>query len=85
MLSLLIQGREEEENAAFAAQLAEEIRTRFAKEAPVLIGPTAHSLSKLQDVYRQTMYIKHPDRAVLLRIQDLAAETAGKRVQTDLY
>ena len=85
MLSLLIQGRDEEENGSFAVQLAEEIKDRFAQEKPELIGPTAHSLSKLQDVYRQTMYIKHPDRGLLLRIQAFAAEKAGKRIQTDIF
>ena len=32
----------------------------------VLIGPTAPFRSKVQDVYRQVMFVKHPDRTLLL-------------------
>ncbi len=85
MLAVGVSGTEEAENEAFAAGLAERIRRAFEPLGAVLIGPTAPFRSKVQDVYRQVMFVKHPDRTLLLKIQELTRETGGVRIQTDIF
>ena len=85
MLSVTVSGPEEKENEAFAQTLAETIRGRFTPSGADVIGPTAHYRSKVQDIYRQVFYVKHPDRKILLQIQTILKEEGGARLQTDVF
>ncbi len=85
MLSVTVSGPEEAENASFAAGLAESIRQGFAETGADLIGPSPHFRSKVQDIYRQVMFVKHPVRESLLQIQELVQRQGGSRVQTDIF
>lgn len=35
-----------------------------------LIGPAPESISKIQDLYRQVLYVKGPDKKALIRIRE---------------
>ena len=85
MLSVTVNGAEEAENAAFAAALAEQIRDAFGPAGADVIGPAAHYRSKVQDVFRQVLFVKHPEKHLLLQIQDRVREAGGARVQTDIF
>ncbi len=85
MLEVLVSGREEQENTALAESLAEQIRRGFASSGADVIGPAPHFRSKVQDVYRQVLLIKHPDKELLLQIASRLQETGNGRVQSDLY
>ena len=66
-------------------------RARGADQAPEKIGPCDAPVSKISDIYRKTLYIKHMDRHVLVTIKNglesLAPwkdEKAGVLVQYDI-
>ncbi len=65
--------------------------TGMAAKEPELIGPCDAAVSKINDIYRKTLYIRHVDRRVLVTIKDglesLTAwreEKAGVSVQYDI-
>ncbi|MCD8125892.1 MAG: hypothetical protein LUE23_12885, partial [Lachnospiraceae bacterium] len=64
--------------------LAAEIRARFAREEPAVIGPSDAGGAKVQDVYRKMIYVKHEERQVLLDIRAICQDGAGCAVQADL-
>lgn len=85
LLTIMVSGTEEGENAAFSQQLAAQIREAWGEESPDILGPTPHFRSKIQDIFRQMIYIKSPRRDRLLQIQQLARQRGGSRIQTDIY
>ncbi len=85
LLTIMVSGTEEGENAAFSQQLAAQIREAWGEESPGILGPTPHFRSKIQDIFRQMIYIKSPRRDRLLQIQQLARQRGGSRIQTDIY
>lgn len=84
LLSVLFSDKDEEKNAARAAAAAEMVKIRFAAQAPVIIGPTEDSLAKLQDLYRQSLLIKHDDRRVLWEIRDYLEKLTGESARFDI-
>lgn len=84
MMSIRVTSEEEETAAAFADELAAEIRVRFAREEPAVIGPSDAGVAKVQDVYRKMIYVKHEERQVLLDIRAICQDGAGCAVQADL-
>ncbi|MBO4872132.1 MAG: primosomal protein N' [Lachnospiraceae bacterium] len=85
MLSVTVSGADEAENETFAKELAERIRAEYTASGADVIGPTAHFRSKVQDIYRQQLFVKHPDKAILQKIQEMTRETGGVRIQTDIF
>ncbi len=85
MLSVLVTGSDEAETAAFAAELAKKAEESFPESGAAVIGPAPHYRSKVQDIFRQVLFVKHEDRRLLLRIQYVLEKTAGERAQFDLY
>nr|MBQ6242599.1 primosomal protein N' [Lachnospiraceae bacterium] len=85
MLEVLVSGLEEAENTALAESLAEDVRRRYGPSGADVIGPAPHFRGKVQDVYRQVLLIKHPDRALLLQIAARLREEGNTRVQSDLH
>ena len=61
------------------------IRAEYPAAGADVIGPTAHFRSKVQDIYRQQLFVKHPDKAILQKIQEMTRETGGVRIQTDIF
>ena len=85
MLSVLVTGTDEADTAALAASLAETAAGCLAESGGTVIGPAPHARSKVQDVFRQVLFVKHEDRRLLLRIQYTLEKQAGERAQFDLY
>lgn len=84
MMSIRVTSEEEETASAFADALAAEIRARFAREEPTVIGPSDAGVAKVQDVYRKMIYVKHEERQVLFDIRAICLDGPGCAVQVDL-
>ncbi len=85
MLSVLVTGTGEAETAALAMALAEKAAGCFPESGAAVIGPAPHYRSKVQDIYRQVLFVKHSDRRILLRIQYILEKAAEGRAQFDRY
>ena len=70
MLALLISGADEEKTAGRAKVLAQELGR--SGEKVHIIGPAPASIGKINDRYRQVIYIKHAKEDELIRIKDEA-------------
>lgn len=70
MMAILVLSNDELTGAAHAQELADAIKSQFAPERPYVIGPAAASIGKINDVYRNIIYIKHRDYDTLVRIKD---------------
>ncbi len=97
MMTLLFSSKDEQ--AAWrAARAVENLVDRYigrfrkaGRKEPEMIGPCDAPVSKISDIYRKTLYIKHMDRRVLITIKNglesLAPweeERAGVSVQYDM-
>ena len=71
MLAIMTESRDEAEAAHAARSLAGEISGDIIGRASV-IGPTAATIAKLRDMYRQMIYVKSADIAVLTAVKDRA-------------
>lgn len=72
MLAILVLSKEEEEGKAVLEQFCGLIEKHFQKEsAPYIIGPTQAAISKINDWYRHTLYLKHADYEKLVQIKDM--------------
>ena len=78
MMTILFASKEEQA-AERAARAAEALVNRYigrwrqkglAKKEPEMIGPCDAPVSKISDIYRKTLYIKHVDRQVLITIKN---------------
>ena len=85
MLEVMISGRDEQENARLAEELAELIRREFTEAGADVIGPAPPFRSKVQDVFRQMLLIKHPNAEQLQAVSRRLQALAGERMQFDLY
>jgi len=73
MLALLLSGADEAETERCARFLAESIRR---ERIPVrVIGPAPASIGKINDRYRQVLYIKHTKEEELIRTKDVVERT----------
>ena len=72
MMCIRLSDPSEEVLATAAEKLAQSISGEFEVEAPVVIGPADAGVAKVQDVYRKVIYVKHPERQVLLDILSYA-------------
>ncbi|MCD8330124.1 MAG: primosomal protein N', partial [Lachnospiraceae bacterium] len=84
MMSIRVTSDEEAAAEDFACELAAEIRVRFAREEPTVIGPSDARVAKVQDVYRKMIYVKHEERQVLLDIRAICLDGPDCAVQVDL-
>lgn len=55
---------------AAANMLGSQMRTQFAEQAYDIIGPSQAAITKIKDVYRHVIYIKHKDYQALVRAKD---------------
>lgn len=72
MLAILVLSKEEEAGKAVLEQFNGLIEKHFqAESAPYIIGPTQAAISKINDWYRHTLYLKHTDYERLVQIKDM--------------
>ena len=72
MLAILVLSKEEEEGKAVLEQFCGLIEKHFkAESAPYIIGPAQAAISKINDWYRHTLYLKHVDYEKLVQIKDM--------------
>ena len=84
MMAILVLSNDELTGTCHANELADAIKSSFAKERPYVIGPASASIGKINDIYRNVIYIKHRDYHVLVRIKDeMEAMIAEKEWNTD--
>ena len=69
MMSLQIQGKDENESMAFANRLRALMEQQRIPGA-IFIGPAFGSISKINDVYRLAIYVKLDDYEGLVRLKD---------------
>ena len=84
MLKVMMMDPSEEEAEREAAAAADQIRREFAEDEPVIIGPAEAGIARVQDMYRQVLYVKHPDSAVLRAIRDRIGTGDEGRCQLEL-
>ncbi len=70
MLAVMLAGEQEERIARCADVLAQELRKSDPKMR--IIGPAPASIGKINDKYRQVIYIKHAETDQLIRLKDHA-------------
>lgn len=79
MLAILSISKDEQQGLCILNRFAAFVKERFAAEkALYIIGPAQASISKIDDLYRHTLYLKHHDYEMLVRIKDML-EAYGKK------
>ncbi len=72
MLAVLAVSKEEEQGKSVMEHFASLIKKRTdLSEALYVIGPTQAAVSKINDLYRHVLYMKHSDYETLVRIKDM--------------
>ena len=46
------------------------METIYNKQDLILIGPAPEAVSKVQDLYRQVLYMRHQDREILVKLKN---------------
>ena len=70
MMSVQIQGKNEDEALAFATKLRAVMEQQKLQNV-VFIGPASASIGKINDIYRMAIYVKADDMNILIRLKDL--------------
>ncbi|MCM1086871.1 MAG: primosomal protein N' [Muribaculaceae bacterium] len=71
MLAILAVSKEEKEGNQILERFALLVKEKFASEkAFYTIGPAPAGISRMNDLYRHTLYFKHPDYEKLVQIKD---------------
>ncbi|MBR6771501.1 MAG: primosomal protein N' [Lachnospiraceae bacterium] len=73
MLAVLAASPVEKMTVRLAEEMANRVRAAFREVPPVLqlVGPAPASIGKLQDIYRNVLYIKCVDYGRLIQVKDL--------------
>ncbi|MCM1049614.1 MAG: primosomal protein N' [Clostridiales bacterium] len=72
MLAILAVSKEEEQGLNVMEHFAALIRKQVnPQDMLYIIGPTQASVSKINDLYRHVLYLKHADYEMLVRIKDM--------------
>lgn len=85
LMGVLMSGPEEESLAEEAERLAAGVRRSFAEEGVRVIGPAAAGIAKIQDRYRIQMYVRHPERSVLMRVRTYLEAEKLTAMQADIW
>lgn len=84
LLAVLFQAKREEEVKAYAEEMAMRVKTEALsrrEQRILVIGPAKATIGKINDVYRQMLYIKNEDYNQLVEMKDLI-ETTAWQMQT---
>ena len=87
MLVILITGKEENVTYDLAGDLVKDVKGAFGnmKELQIL-GPNKAGVSKINDIYRYVIYLKHMDYDILVQIKDeLEQKIKNKQLKKDIY
>ena len=79
---MLVTSSKEEAAQAEAEEIARDIKEHFPDVA--VIGPSDAGISRIQDIYRKMIYLKHPRRERLLEVRRREEASHGIQVQMDL-
>lgn len=80
MLAVLAVSRGQEEGAAVTARLAGLVRERFGEERQLsVIGPAPAGISKINDLYRHVLYLKHTEYERLVQMKDMMEQYSRER------
>lgn len=75
MLAVLVVSKTEEEGHRLSEQFAAEVQQKFSGEPGLcMIGPVPAAVSKINDLYRHVLYLKHSDYEKLVCVKDLLEE-----------
>jgi primosomal protein N' (replication factor Y) len=72
MMAILVTSQKEEEGTFLCEKLKE-----ITEKSGVLfavIGPAQANVSKIKDIYRKMIYIKHPDKEEILALKSIMEE-----------
>ena len=70
MMAVLVLSEDEITGAGRARELVDRISALFADDKPKVIGPSAASVVKINDIYRHVFYVKHKDYQILVNVKD---------------
>lgn len=70
MMAVLVLSEDEITGAGRARELVDRISALFADDKPKVIGPSAASVGKINDIYRHVFYVKHKDYQILVNVKD---------------
>lgn len=75
MLAILVVSKIEEAGSSLLEQFVEQIRRKVGEDKTLcVIGPTQAAVSKINDLYRHVLYLKHRDYEKLVCIKDILEE-----------
>lgn len=77
MLAIMLSGESEGKTKALAAMLAEQLKNADSKLR--IIGPAPAGIGKINDKYRQVIYIKHAEIKQLIHVKDMAERIIKER------
>ena len=84
MMAILITSEQEEEGELLCEKIRQMIE--WEKEPYLIIGPAPANISKIKDVYRKVIYIKHPVREKIIELKNIIEEkikTENKMIKAD--
>lgn len=92
MMAVQITSKDEQEGIAFSNRLRAVIEQpgagtgfAFSDEKPVIIGPAAANIAKINDVFRFVIYVKAPEYAILTSMKDKLERYIRSLVQKGQY
>lgn len=96
MMAVQVASKNEEAGITFSNRLRvimeqPQLSSAFVKgslmesDKPVIIGPAAANISKINDVFRFVIYVKSADYAILTRMKDKIEQYTTKLIETGQY
>lgn len=79
MMAILVLSNDELTGMAHANELADVMKSHFANERLYIIGPAMASISKINDIYRSIIYVKHRDYDILVSVKDELESLIAKK------
>ena len=70
IMAIMIQSKNENTAKETAIQLSDQIKKASVETKAVVIGPATATIGKINDVFRQMIYVKHREYSTLTNIKD---------------
>lgn len=84
LLSIVLTDPAEETAARMAVFLKGRLAEKLEGSGAELIGPVEGGISKVKDIYRQVLFMKHPSADLLRQARSYAQHLLGEHVQCDI-
>lgn len=85
MLHILAASASQEDAQGCISRIAEWIHTELRKAGSdriwknfLVVGPSEANIAKIKDIYRQVLYMKHPDYQILVKVKDFLERRLGE-------